>query len=271
MQHECKNLPSMDNNRRKTISEKLHELKAQAGLTTAQVSGQTGVPRSTLNKLLCGATHRPALQTMEKLARFFNVPVRYLLDDHMLPEPEHEIGAFDAHCRFITLSERETALVEGFRRLNERDKEVTERLVAVCETIDKSEPYSGKVVALPCHYLVPRETTRQTFDSFVTRRIAVRADELAAQADFAVVMTGNALNPAYARGDILGVSHRKVKHGEIGAFLLNGQAYIRQLYIQRGRTRLDTINRAVPNIPVLPEDEFVSLGAVIGKLHPARV
>lgn len=271
MQQICKNLPSLDKDRKKTTSEKLHELKEQAGLTAAQLSEQTGVPRSTLNKLLCGATHRPALQTMEKLARFFNVPVRYLLDDHTLPEPEHEVGAFDAHCRFITLSERETALVEGFRRLSERDKEVTERLVAVCKTLDKSEPYSGKVIALPCHYLVPQETGCQTFDTFVTRRIAVQADELSTQVDFAVAMTGDALEPAYAQGDILGVSHRKVEHGQIGVFILNGRAYIRRLYTRRGLTRLDTINRVVPNIPVLPEDELESLGVVVGKLHTARV
>lgn len=62
------------------LAKRMAYLKKRDGLTTEMLSQRSGVATGTLNKLLNGATRSPALETMERVARAFGVPVRYFTD-----------------------------------------------------------------------------------------------------------------------------------------------------------------------------------------------
>ena len=49
--------------------EKIIEYKKKLGLTTEELSRQSGVPMGTLNKILSGATKDPKLETLKSIAR----------------------------------------------------------------------------------------------------------------------------------------------------------------------------------------------------------
>ena len=66
------------------LAKRMAYLKKRDGLTTEMLSQRSGVAAGTLNKLLNGATRRPALETMERVARAFGVPVRYFTDAAVL-------------------------------------------------------------------------------------------------------------------------------------------------------------------------------------------
>ena len=55
----------------------LRSMKEQSGMTTKEISKQSGIPEPTLEKLFAGATRDPKLPTMQKLVHFFG----YTLDD----------------------------------------------------------------------------------------------------------------------------------------------------------------------------------------------
>ena len=48
---------------------KVNELKKKKGLTSEQLSNESGVPLGTLNKILNGTTKDPKLETLKALAR----------------------------------------------------------------------------------------------------------------------------------------------------------------------------------------------------------
>ena len=75
------------------LAKRMAYLKKRDGLTTEMLSQRSGVAAGTLNKLLNGATRRPALETMERVARAFGVPVRYFTDAAVLGT-EFEVGAY---------------------------------------------------------------------------------------------------------------------------------------------------------------------------------
>ena len=68
------------------LAKRMAYLKKRDGLTTEMLSQRSGVATGTLNKLLNGATRRPALETMERVARAFGVPVRYFTAVELAPE-----------------------------------------------------------------------------------------------------------------------------------------------------------------------------------------
>ena len=49
--------------------EKITEYKKKLGMTTEELSKQSGVPLGTLNKILSGATKDPKLETLKAIAR----------------------------------------------------------------------------------------------------------------------------------------------------------------------------------------------------------
>ena len=61
------------------LREKLFRLKEARGMTTEALSGRSGVPKGTINKLLTGETRNPTSQTLKKLAEALDCPLEELL------------------------------------------------------------------------------------------------------------------------------------------------------------------------------------------------
>lgn len=92
--------------------ESLKRMKAESGLTTAEIAKQADIPEPTLEKLFAGVTKDPKLPTMKKLVHFLG----YTLDD-LYPEETEKAPApseDSAEAQFSKL-EIETVLVSlGF-------------------------------------------------------------------------------------------------------------------------------------------------------------
>ena len=96
------------------LAKRMAYLKKRDGLTTEMLSQRSGVATGTLNKLLNGATRRPALETMERVARAFGVPVRYFTDAAVLGT-EFEVGAYVEEQGMFAISARERDMLEVLR------------------------------------------------------------------------------------------------------------------------------------------------------------
>lgn len=64
--------------REAAMQNRLKEIRKEKGLTLDEIQNKTGIKRGTYNNYENGATE-PKLETWQKLADFFNVPVDYLL------------------------------------------------------------------------------------------------------------------------------------------------------------------------------------------------
>ena len=84
-----------------------------------------------------------------------------------------------------------------------------------------------------------------------------------AKADYAIDVSGDSMEPDYHDGDVVLVSRdAEMRHGDVGIFVVNGNAYIKEY----GETELISRNPACDNIPILDSDNIVCMGKVIGKL-----
>lgn len=217
------------------LAKRMAYLKKRDGLTTEMLSQRSGVAAGTLNKLLNGATRRPALETMERVARAFGVPVRYFTDAAVLGT-EFEVGAYVEEQGMFAISARERDMLEMLREL-------------FCYL--PSFPMDSAV----------------SIGTMTAQRIRVRDCPAAREADFAVAMWSAALEPLYPQGAVLGVRRGRALHGEIGVFALGEASYVRRLYQARGLCRLDTINRSVSNVTVRAGDVLRCIGVVTGVLQ----
>lgn len=83
-------------------------------------------------------------------------------------------------------------------------------------------------------------------------------------ADYAIKVNGNSMEPDYNDGDIVLVSQKsELKHGDVGIFIVNNSAYLKEY----GEHELISRNPDVSNIRVHKYDNIVCMGKVIGKLE----
>lgn len=84
------------------------------------------------------------------------------------------------------------------------------------------------------------------------------------EADFAIDVNGQSMEPDFLDGDIALVSQNKdMRPGDVGVFVVNGAAYIKEL----GEKELISRNKAFPNLPIREGDNAVCMGKVIGKAN----
>ncbi len=88
---------------------KLKEMKKQAGKTSRQIAEETGIPKSTVDKLFAGQTKEPFLSTVKKIVHCLG----YTLDD--LDESAVELEP--ASVSTVSDSQREQ-LLSNYNALN---------------------------------------------------------------------------------------------------------------------------------------------------------
>ncbi|MCL1914327.1 MAG: LexA family transcriptional regulator [Eubacteriaceae bacterium] len=80
-------------------------------------------------------------------------------------------------------------------------------------------------------------------------------------ADYALKVAGDSMAPRFVNGQIIFVKENlELDKGEIGIFGLNNEAYLKKL----GDGCLVSLNASYNPIPILPSDDFVVFGKVVG-------
>ena len=111
-------------------------------------------------------------------------------------------------------------------------------------------------------YSIPASAGTGTFlDSETPESILVYESHEAEKADFALSISGDSMEPEFHNGDKVFVQQQDtVEEGEIGIFVVNGEAYIKQL----GKKCLISLNSKYKPIPLGTDDSVFCCGKVLG-------
>lgn len=90
----------------------------------------------------------------------------------------------------------------------------------------------------------------------------VKPTQEALNADFAIPISGDSMEPDYLSGDIVLIeSSPNVPMGKVGIFVLDGEVYIKEY----GGDRLISYNEKYPPIMLKEFEAAICLGRVLGK------
>ena len=116
---------------------------------------------------------------------------------------------------------------------------------------------------LPLYSLPVSAGTGQFLDSEDYEMTEVGA-EVSESANFGVRVAGDSMEPRFHDGQTVWVSQQhSLMTGEIGIFLYDGNAYLKQLVAGEDRLVLHSLNPAYADIPVSPELPLRVLGKVV--------
>ena len=100
------------------------------------------------------------------------------------------------------------------------------------------------------------------FDSVATD-IAIPDNGKTADADYALRISGDSMEPKYHDRDVLLIQEcDQIEPGELGIFVLDGEGYFKQF----GGDRLISLNPEYPDIPLSDFADAECCGRVVGRL-----
>lgn len=83
-------------------------------------------------------------------------------------------------------------------------------------------------------------------------------------ADFVIPIKGDSMEPDYQDGDLVFIQTSvDLNNGVIGVFNYNGDAYIKQLVIDKEQAYLHSLNPEYKDMPITPDTDFRIIGEVV--------
>ncbi len=265
-----------------TYLDRIKKLKTEMRMTNEQLSERSGIPLGTLSKLLAGMSDSPKLSNMIALCGALGCSVEYIVsgtpentNNYTLNAEEIRLvenyRALDRWGRSLTL----TVIEQELARVGESAEESTSveapatSTAKVLRAIHSSNRYAGESRALTGRrqiklYELPVSAGVGVYlDEARADLIQIPNNEKTVEADYALRISGNSMEPKYHNGDILLVQETDgIEHGELGIFLLDGSGYFK-VY---GGDRLISLNEEYGPILLKDFSDVRCKGRVVGRL-----
>ena len=259
-----------------TYIDRIKSLKAQKKITNDRLAELTGIPLGTLSKILAGMSDSPKLSNMIAICDALDCSLEYIVSG----TPENTNN--------YTLNAREIRLIEEYRRLDDWGKSLAETVMA--KAAERVEDLVSPIAEKPARILptIPAKgryseerrirTGKRSIrlvdlpvsagvgvylDEESAESISIPNNDKTAEADFALRISGNSMEPKYQSGDVLLVQHADaVEVGELGIFLLDGSGFFK---VYAG-DRLLSLNPSYGPILLKEFSDVQCKGRVVGKL-----
>lgn len=240
------------------FKEIIKELRKSKDYSADYVAGKIDIPAGSYKKYESGILN-PGVPVVIKLADFYNVSTDYLLGR---TDIKAMAGTTPAEQLDVTAAEQEI-----IRRYAEFPEEVRLLLLDTIRKLvglpDAPEDLRPVIVFTRCHRMKASAGMGYDLDNADEwRDVRIYDCPEAYQADFAVKVDGDSMEPDYHDGDIVFVKlSEDVPVGAVGLFIHDGRGYIKE----RGEKYLISRNPDYPDI----HGECRTVGVVIGKAELA--
>ena len=238
------------------IGQKIKEFRIKEKMTQSDLAKVLDTTKQTISRYEKG-DRKAGQDTLFTLCDIFNVSI----DDFFPPIHSPSIS-LDTSDTARAISETVEKLEEPRRvivldtakmQLDEQRNEDKTKINEVSEVI---QLYSYDYYDHPAS-----AGTGQYLNDVRVERIELPVD---VDADFVIPIKGDSMESDYHDGDLVFIQTSvDLNNGVIGVFNYNGDAYIKQLVIDKEQSYLHSLNPAYKDMPITPETDFRIIGEVV--------
>ena len=249
----------MDEKKRmQIIAENITHFRKQRGITQKELAKEVGITASTMTDYM-KLRSAPSFGVIQKLADYFGVK-KSDIDTTFKEESTTSLpDASDLLTQQITdkvvqlTPDNKKIVLRTSEELLESQNEEETKINEVSEVI---QLYSYDYYDHPAS-----AGTGQYLNDVRVERIELPVD---VDADFVIPIKGDSMEPDYHDGDLVFIQTSvDLNNGVIGVFNYNGDAYIKQLVIDKDQAYLHSLNPAYKDMPITPETDFRIIGEVV--------
>ncbi len=235
------------------ISERLKSIRIKQGLNKTEFAKDIGIPYTTYNNYETGQ-REPSSDFLKIISNKYDVSIDYIMGI----KDDYEISK----NHLLKTSERQ--LIEKYRQLDAYSKETVEYLIE--RELDRPEHLSEDIQGYQVinYYSDCRVSAGQgtiTLDNPPTDTIKIPNIAKYKNANYAVMVTGDSMEPLYNDKDIVVVEiTQAINIGEIGIFSHNSDSYIKKYEKQQ------LISLNPKHKPIDIDETTRCMGRVLGKV-----
>lgn len=230
-----------------TFGARLRAAREAKGLTQSQLAARVGNIKSSVVSMWENNNSRPDLDRLSRLCRILEITSDELIGLQLdISRPTYE----------------ETERNRKIRALDEHGLEMVEFVINKEYARAIAGAREKKHILKLAWYDVPASAGTGSFlESDSHESILVYDSPAAATADFALTVSGDSMEPQFHDGDKIYVKQQNaVEEGEIGIFIINGEAFVKQF----GMQQLISLNPRYKPIPLRKDDSVYCCGKVLG-------
>lgn len=239
------------------IAARILSIMEEKKISYGELSGLTGIPKSALQRYVTGETPKIPIDRIEIIAEALGVDAEYLVGWESTPTLQI---SDDAHHIGVLYDRADD--VDKMLTHNVLDKYDEDKVVSI--STSKKNPggfvefdvYDEPAAAGRGNYLADPMCHREQFLAFMVPK----------GTDFCVRISGDSMEPVVSDGTTVFVKQTMtVENGKVGIFLLNGEAFCKQLIVDKEnrQVRLRSVNPKYEDIIVTPEDRLYTIGQVL--------
>ena len=271
--------------------DRIKQLKSQKKITNDQLANMTGIPLGTLSKILAGISDSPKLSNMIAICEALDCSLDYIVygrvenTNNFMLDP-HEITIVEdyrsldsygkdlvdlvvkkEHERVAAIATNSVAAqavqAERTRNLSQQRAKSKPKVLPMVHTTSNSEQRVFHRRKIFLYDLPVSAGTGVYLDESRAEEISIPQTDKTQDADYALRISGNSMEPRYHDGDVLLIQNcDSVEVGEMGIFILDGSGYFKIF----GGDRLISINSQYSDILLKDFEEILCTGRVVGKL-----
>lgn len=285
-------------NYEETYLERIKKLKSQKKITNDKLAELTGIPLGTLSKILAGISDSPKLSNIVAIANALGCSLDWLIsgvpenkNNYLLDEGEIEFiedyRKLDAHGHLLidTVLSMEKGRVLNTGTTASEAPNTSSKLLTLPKrssehnvSLPSLSSVSGVYTSTSLSEDLPlglRKRKIIMFDMPVSAGTGISLTESeqteiiipdlprTKEADYALRIYGNSMEPKYHNGDVILVQNTDtVPEGDLGIFILDGEGYFKKY----DGDRLLSLNPKYPPILLKDFSDISCAGRVIGKL-----
>lgn len=248
--------------RRNFIAGQIKKRMLKLGYTQLELSKRSGVPQNTLSRYINGIS-TPKIEYLKDIADsldvkidFFNVPVEQIdprLDTTPIVKNEIAQKIDKVVSQLDPEPYQRNVLTYAEEQLDEQ-KQAKKRLAEVHDIFVEYIAYN--------YYDHPASAGTGQYLNEVqieTIQLPVKVD-----ADFVCPIYGDSMEPDYKSGDYVFVKLSvDLPNAAVGVFDYEGEAYIKQLIIEKDKAYLRSFNKKYKDIPINSDSDFRIIGKVV--------
>lgn len=255
------------------IVKKLKMARRDAGLTQRDVYERLGIKNTTLSAYETGL-NEPSIDTFIRLCNLYNVNFADILG---------EVYGFPIQGNSLKIRSSEVSMVRDYRDLDEDGQDFVKSVLR--REKNRTSLVKKQTISTPS---VEEQTTQihkgnfqqKVYDYYMSAsagtgvfmfddtcgdKVTIASDVPGAkEADYLIKISGNSMEPDYFDGEVALVSKfSQVKVGDVGIFVIDGSAYIKEY----AKTELVSRNPKAENVKVSEYSNIVCMGKVVGKTN----
>ena len=234
------------------IGLKIKEFRDQRGLTQKELADLIEMGNTTIANYEKGF-RTPKKNTLFKIANALNVTI-----DDLFP----------------ILKQSDNSIIESIEEiLSKLDPEPYQRNVLTCAERQLEEQKQAKKKLAEVHDILVEYIAYNYYDQPVSAGTGQYLNEVQIEtiqlpvkvdADFVCPIDGDSMEPDYKSGDYVFVKLTvELPSGTVGVFDYEGEAYIKQLIIEKDKAYLRSFNKKYKDIPIDSNSDFRIIGKVV--------